>query len=183
MKLCRLCKEAKPTEAFHARRDSPDGWHTACRECLNKKRARQYEQNRERDISAAMLRNKRRRAACPSARIAHSRRGALQRAIRDQTEEPGVVRDLGCSVAALRAHLESQFSPGMTWHNRGSTAGCWSVDHVQPLASFDLTKPAQSAIAFHWTNLQPMWHNLNLKKGSRPVSSNQKETRCVEDAE
>jgi hypothetical protein len=41
----------------------------------------------------------------------------------------------------------------MSWDNRK----LWHIDHNQPLASFDLTKAGQQQIAFHKTNLQPLW--------------------------
>lgn len=61
------------------------------------------------------------------------------------------------------AHLEAQFAPGMTWENRGE----WHVDHIRPLASFDLTDPEQLRTASHYTNLQPLWASDNLAKGAR----------------
>ena len=80
---------------------------------------------------------------------------------------PRVQANIGCDLATLRAHLEAQFEQGMTWHNRGAAEGRWSVDHVQPLSSFDLTDPAQYRQAFSFLNLQPRWHGDNLRKGNR----------------
>jgi hypothetical protein len=70
---------------------------------------------------------------------------------------------LGCSFIALRQWLSYQFKPGMTWDNYGK----WHVDHVKPLSHFDLTDPEQQRIAFHWTNLQPLWAEENLSKNNR----------------
>jgi len=69
---------------------------------------------------------------------------------------------IGCSAEELVAHLEAQFTEGMTWENYGE----WHVDHVRPCASFDLTDPAQQRQCFHHTNLQPLWAEENLTKGS-----------------
>lgn len=63
----------------------------------------------------------------------------------------------------LRAHLETRFLPGMTWENYGA----WHIDHVRPLASFDLTDRAQLLQACHYTNLQPLWARDNRSKGAR----------------
>ena len=68
---------------------------------------------------------------------------------------------IGCTVAQLRAHLQAQFWPGMSWDNRGE----WHIDHIRPCASFDLTDPAQQRECFHYTNLQPLWAADNLAKG------------------
>ena len=69
----------------------------------------------------------------------------------------------GCSMRDLAAHLEAQFATGMTWNNYGNE---WHVDHRRPCAAFDLTRSAQRASCFHWTNLQPMWAQQNLVKGA-----------------
>jgi hypothetical protein len=78
---------------------------------------------------------------------------------------------LGCSAGELKIHLESQFKPGMTWENHGEYIGdgttTWNIDHVKPLSQFDLTDVEQQKIAFHYTNLQPMWAKDNLKKGDK----------------
>ncbi|AHM03043.1 hypothetical protein roselon_00603 [Roseibacterium elongatum DSM 19469] len=50
----------------------------------------------------------------------------------------------------------------MSWENRGE----WHVDHVRPLASFDLSDPGQQAQAFHFSNTRPLWAGDNLSKGS-----------------
>jgi hypothetical protein len=70
---------------------------------------------------------------------------------------------LGCTPDQLRAHLEAQFQPGMSWGN----ADQWHIDHIRPCASFDLTDPAQQRACFHYTNLQPLWAKDNLSKGAR----------------
>lgn len=70
---------------------------------------------------------------------------------------------LGCNISALRMHLERQFKPGMNWDNRGE----WHIDHIRPLASFDLSDFEQQMQAFHFTNLQPLWRRDNLSKSSR----------------
>jgi hypothetical protein len=72
---------------------------------------------------------------------------------------------IGCTVPELRAHLETQFLPGMTWDNW--TRDGWHVDHIRPCASFDLTDPEQQRACFHYTNLQPLWWEDNLRKGAK----------------
>lgn len=69
---------------------------------------------------------------------------------------------LGCSVDYLKIHLESQFKDGMTWENYGHKG--WHIDHIRPCASFDLTDPEQQKKCFHYSNLQPLWHQDNFSK-------------------
>lgn len=70
---------------------------------------------------------------------------------------------LGCSIEKARKHLETQFTDGMSWENQGT----WHIDHIIPCASFDLTDPEEQKKCFHYTNLQPLWAEDNLKKGAK----------------
>jgi hypothetical protein len=70
---------------------------------------------------------------------------------------------IGCTVEALKLHLQAQFKPGMAWNNYG----LWHVDHIRPCASFDLTDESQQRACFHFTNLQPLWAIENMVKGDR----------------
>ena len=72
----------------------------------------------------------------------------------------------GCTVPELIKHIEGQFQPGMTWGNFGRGIGKWSLDHVRPCASYDLTDPEQQKLAFHFSNIQPMWFVENCAKSS-----------------
>lgn len=71
---------------------------------------------------------------------------------------------LGCSLGGFRAHIEQQWQPGMNWDNRGVGPGKWQIDHIRPLASFDLTISEQQREAFCYKNQQPLWHSDNAKK-------------------
>jgi hypothetical protein len=70
---------------------------------------------------------------------------------------------VGCSVAELRLHLESQFKPGMGWCNYGQ----WHIDHITPISFYNLTEEREQRQAFHWSNMQPLWAAENMAKGSK----------------
>jgi len=74
---------------------------------------------------------------------------------------------VGASIESVRAHLEQQFKPGMTWANYGKIG--WHIDHIKPCASFDLSDPNQQKACFHYSNLQPLWALDNLSKGAKLV--------------
>jgi len=74
---------------------------------------------------------------------------------------------LGCTIEHSRTHLESLFQDGMTWENHGTHG--WHIDHIKPCAAFDLTDPEQQKQCFHYTNLQPLWAEDNLKKSDKFV--------------
>lgn len=70
---------------------------------------------------------------------------------------------VGCSPVELRVHIEKQFKSGMSWDRPHE----FHVDHIRPVASFDLRDPAQQRACFHFTNLQPLWAQENRAKGAR----------------
>jgi len=69
----------------------------------------------------------------------------------------------------FKSAIEAKFLPGMTWANYG----CWHIDHIRPLHSFnftgkdgiidmDLIREANSL-----NNLQPLWAKDNLSKNRK----------------
>lgn len=70
---------------------------------------------------------------------------------------------LGCSIVEFREHLEGMFRDGMNWENYGFKG--WHIDHIRPVSSFDLTDETQVKAVCHYTNLQPLWWQENLRKG------------------
>lgn len=71
---------------------------------------------------------------------------------------------VGCSVAELKMHLERQFLSGMSWANYGRGRGHWNIDHIRPVAEFDLTNPKQVKECFSWQNMRPLWWSENIAK-------------------
>lgn len=96
-------------------------------------------------------------------------RTRLYDALRCKRKTGSAIKDLGCTLEELRIFIESKFQPGMTWDNwcfRG-----WHIDHIRPLASFDLENREEFLKAVHYTNLQPLWAFDNLSKGAKYDSS------------
>ena len=72
---------------------------------------------------------------------------------------------LGCTGPELKLYLEAKFQPGMIWENHNRRG--WHIDHIKPCISFDLSKPEEQRKCFHYTNLQPLWAEENIKKGGK----------------
>ena len=108
---------------------------------------------------------KRRRAQSPSFRAAHNIRVRIRSALvaRGINKSETTEALIGCSIDAFRLHIEANFKPGMTWENRTA----WHIDHKLPLSMFDLTRPEQQKIAFHYNNCVPEWKHINLKKNDK----------------
>ena len=86
----------------------------------------------------------------------------------DKNQKTGnAIRDLGCSIPELKIYLESKFQQGMSWDNHGVHG--WHIDHIKPLASFDLTDRNQLLQACHYTNLQPLWAKDNIIKSDKTI--------------
>ena len=99
----------------------------------------------------------------PQFRLAILLRARLHKALKGVAKSARTLELLGCSIEHLTHHLESKFQPGMSWENHGE----WHVDHIRPLASFDLSDPHQQRQACHWTNLQPLWAADNIRKHAK----------------
>jgi hypothetical protein len=93
----------------------------------------------------------------------------LSCALKNNQKVGSAIRDLGCSIEELKSYLESKFQEGMSWENYGRKKGikCWEIDHVVPISNFNLEDPEQFKKACHYTNLQPLWAEDNLKKSNR----------------
>ena len=65
----------------------------------------------------------------------------------------------------LIAHLESQFTDGMSWENRSE----WHIDHIRPVSSYDFTTNTENTIKECWAlnNLQPLWAFDNISKSDK----------------
>ncbi|MEY9198709.1 5-methylcytosine-specific restriction endonuclease McrA [Sinorhizobium fredii] len=69
------------------------------------------------------------------------------------------------TIDELRAHLERQFLPGMSWENYGE----WHIDHIVPLAAHNYETPEDIDFKRAWalSNLQPLWGADNIRKGAK----------------
>ncbi len=72
---------------------------------------------------------------------------------------------VGYSVEQLVEHIENKFLGGMTWENRGE----WHVDHIIPISAFNFTAVSDIDFRRCWalSNLQPLWAEDNMSKGSK----------------
>ena len=70
---------------------------------------------------------------------------------------------LNCTFKELKIYLELKFKRGMSWSNYGK--GGWHIDHIKPLAT---AKTEADIIRLnHYTNLQPLWAEENLRKARK----------------
>lgn len=79
-----------------------------------------------------------------------------------------ISKNMGCTYEELKQHLEESFEQHpetgeyMNWENYGVNG--WHIDHIIPLAAFNLNDPLHFQLANHYSNLQPIWSEHNIKK-------------------
>ena len=157
-KICSKCKIEKPFSEFNKKLDSKDKLQYYCKSCSNQSISNWDKNNRTH-------RNKYLRKKYANEehyKLAKNLRDRLRKALlkqltkkNDKTEEL-----LGISYSEFKNYIEFLMTPEITWKSV-------SLDHVQPLSSFNLTNPEQLKQASNYTNIQPLLKSDNCKKGSR----------------
>ena len=189
MKICKRCNAEKPLNEFYFKKDEKDEKHRYCKLCLKQKNDSWYqnakhqrtdyyktyrEQNKEyfnkysythyhtkKELYREWSRNKYltdnvyRTKKLVTVRI-HEALHTYQVLKKDRT-----IEYLGCTISEYCDYLESKFDSNMTWENQGAY---WHIDHIRPIASFDLTDEEQLYQCFHYTNTQPMEKTENRLK-------------------
>jgi len=68
----------------------------------------------------------------------------------------------GCTPQFLKEYIEKQFTEGMSWDKMGQYI---HIDHIIPLSSAKTEEDVYKLC--HYTNLQPLWAEDNLKKSNK----------------
>ena len=106
---------------------------------------------------------KQRKKIDPAFKLSKVLRTRIWTALKRNSKSNSTIELTGCNLKQLKKYIENKFEDGMNWDNYG----VWHIDHIIPCAQFNLSDPEQQKICFHYTNLQPMWGEDNLKKGAR----------------
>ena len=101
--------------------------------------------------------------AAENYRIARNLRSRVSDVLKGKYKSAPTLVLLGCSIDDFKEYFAEMFTDGMTWNNHGE----WHIDHIVPCAAFDLTDAEQQKVCFHYTNLQPLWANENLRKSAK----------------
>jgi hypothetical protein len=75
----------------------------------------------------------------------------------------GTFQIIGCTPEYLKEYIEKQFFNDMSWVNYGLYG--WHIDHKIPLSSAKTEEEMYELC--HYTNLQPLWAEDNLKKSDK----------------
>ena len=103
----------------------------------------------------------------PNWKLTQNMRSGMNNALAGRSKSAPTMKIIGCTAEALFKHLLSCASrePWMTRENYGK--GGWDVDHIIAIQKWDYGCPLQFALCWDKSNLQPMEHIANIKKGAR----------------
>jgi hypothetical protein len=123
------------------------------------------------NVERRKLRVKERREFDPKIKLQDSMRARmrhdLKRGKAGITSHAILNNILHYDIEKLKAHLEKQFLPDMSWDNYGING--WHIDHIIPVSVFNFKSPNDIDFKKCWAlkNLRPMWAKDNCSKGSR----------------
>jgi hypothetical protein len=140
-------------------------WYLKNKETILKGKKDYYESNKASILEAHKKYERKKLKTDPLFRFQKNIRRRVLAAFKNSYKIDTTKNLIGCSWQELREHLEKQFKEGMTWENYGE----WHIDHIIPLSLFDLSKEEAVKKAIHFSNLQPLWAEDNLKKGNRII--------------
>jgi len=184
----------KPLSDFYKLKRSPGGVRPKCKSCTDVSTMQYMKKNREavneqqknwREANydkhkeyVANYREKNREAIRettklyqrewkkdPMNHVIHNLRSRVVDCIKKDVKAAATKELLGCSIEEFKSHIESQFTEGMSWSNYGE----WHIDHIKPVASYNLLDPDQQRECFNYNNMQPLWASDNWKKNSQEL--------------
>ena len=166
-KVCSKCGVTKSIDNFSSRKDSTHGFKDHCKECdslYRKPIDKKYRQENKTIIRRKDLEYRKKRMEIDDL---YKAKTIAREVIRKAISRGGYKKNsrteqiLGCDYETFKSHIESKFTEGMNWQNRGE----WHVDHVVPI-SFAASEE-QLLKLNHYTNLQPLWEAQNLEKSDK----------------
>lgn len=194
-KICSKCEILKILPDFNKDNKSKDGLSLVCKDCkkiINRKYResnpdrykKQQKKYRDSNLEKEKLRvknwtiknkdhrskyvtnyEKKRKKSDPKFKILRNSRIRIYNFLIKENlyKTEKTISLLGCEIDTLKTHLESLFTKDMSWDNYGKDG--WHIDHIIPLSS---AKSEEEILKLcHYTNLQPLWAEDNLKKGNR----------------
>jgi hypothetical protein len=170
MKVCGRCKIEKEFTEFSKDKRNKDGFQWKCRSCdkqhrdKNKERTKEHhKRNKERIYEYFKKWQKTKYETDNLYKLKVCLRSRTYQAFKRKgySKNTKTQEMLGVDWEVCKAHIERQFTKGMSWDNYGE----WHIDHIIPLASADTEQRTKELC--HYTNLQPLWSEDNLNKSDK----------------
>ena len=188
-KTCSKCKIEKDVCEFRKSSKMKNGLQSECKSCAklryelnreenlikkkiysekNKEKKSEYDKEyrlKNRIKKNEYIRNyrKKRRLVDPTFRIIESMRSRLKNFFKSNNIQKynKTFNIVGCTPQELKEYLEKKFTDEMSWDNYGQ----WHIDHKIPLSSAISDDEVYKLC--HYTNLQPLWADDNIKKSNK----------------
>ena len=178
MKKCSKCKIEKEFIEFNKAKKAKDGLQPLCRTCCNKyhkkyrdsnkdyfiKKSKKYRDSNKDYFSKYKKKwEKEKRHTNPLFKLKCKLRGRTCSAFKAKGYKKDSMTSemLGVDWEVCKAHIERQFTKGMSWDNSAE----WHIDHIIPLASANTEEELKKLC--HYSNLQPLWAFDNLIKSAK----------------
>lgn len=193
-KICSKCKEEKEVCEFYNNKSTLDGKRPECKSCSNRQSYLYNQKNKEKIniIKQKYVDNNKEKVIQskkewftknptyrnewvvnkynndPLFRLINIMRARTRLFFKSKNlkKKNTTFQIIGCSPEFLKEYLETQFLNGMSWDNQGLDG--WHIDHIIPLSSAKNKKEIYKLC--HYTNLQPLWAEDNLKKNNKILS-------------
>lgn len=185
-KICSRCKEEQNICEFNKSSRNKSGLRAECKKCqikyyrnndeiIKKRRKERYLENNVKELNRNKIyynRNKTiiienlkiKRITNHTFRLKNNIRSRLIQFLKSYNlhKDNKTFDIVGCSPEFLKEYLEQKFTEGMSWNLVGQHI---HIDHIIPLSSAKTEEEVYKLC--HYTNLQPLWAEDNLKKGSK----------------
>ena len=141
------------------KKEYQDQWHLK-----NKEQQKEYTLKNRAHINE---RTRNRLKMNPYLRLTANMRSGMSSTLHGTRKSAKTMKIIGCTAEELFEHLEScpSWESWMTRKNYGR--GGWDVDHIIAISKWCENCPLQFALCWEKSNLQPMEHIANIKKGGR----------------
>src|ERR1043165_6157776 len=147
-KVCFKCKVEKSLNEFHKDKRSKSGYCSYCKLCKYKYNNAYTKARRLYDSEFKLVTNLR-------ARLGQVLKGKSKSKTRQL---------IGIDFETFTKWIDFQLEEGMTKENYGTI---WHIDHVLPLASFNLLDEDELQKAMIWINLRPLTPFKNMEKSNK----------------
>jgi len=125
------------------------------------KRKLYYHNNKEQERKKSNEWKKNKLKIDPLERIKKNIRDRVREYLTGENKSKRTFDIIGLDKEKFKSYIENKFTEGMTWENYGK----WHLDHIKPLY---LSENEEDLIKLnHYTNLQPLWAEDNLKKNRK----------------
>jgi len=160
-KVNESCKQWK-TNNIEKVKENVTKWHKS-----NPDRVKNIKLNWKKNNPDKIKDNQRKQRKKPKTKMSNNVRKRLSQYLKlnNISKKNKTFEIIGCTPEFLKEHIQSQFKDNMSWENYGYYG--WHIDHKIPLSSAKTEEELYKLC--HYTNLQPLWVEENLKKGNKII--------------